>query len=47
MSGDLDNFIPLDRSFRELAVSEDGGDEAQLRRLMGREKGAALAQFAG
>ena len=38
MSGDLDHFIRLDRSFHELAVSEEGGDEAQLRRLMGREK---------
>lgn len=38
MSGDLDAFIPLDRSFHELATSEEGGDEAQLHRLLGREK---------
>lgn len=38
MSGDLDSFIPLDRSFHELAVSGDGGDEAELHRLLGHEK---------
>lgn len=38
MSGDLDDFIPLDRSFHRLTVSEDGGDEAALHRLLGREK---------
>jgi len=38
MSGNLDAFVPLDRSFHELAISEDGGDEAALHRLLGREK---------
>ena len=38
MSSELDTFIPLDRSFHELVLSEEGGDERQLRRLMGREK---------
>lgn len=38
MSGDLEDFVQLDRSFHELAVSEGGGDEAELHRLLGREK---------
>ncbi len=38
MSCDPDKFIPLDRTFHELAVSQAGGDEAELHRLLGREK---------
>ena len=38
MSGDLDAFISLDRSFHALAITDDGGDEAALHRLVGREK---------
>ena len=38
MSGDLDAFIPLDRTFHELTTSEESGDEAHLHRMLGREK---------
>ncbi|MDG5487689.1 hypothetical protein NYR55_03495 [Sphingomonas sp. BGYR3] len=38
MSSDPDEFIPLDRSFHELAISDDGGDQAAVHRLLGREK---------
>ncbi|WP_441229549.1 hypothetical protein AB7828_04935 [Tardiphaga sp. 215_C5_N2_1] len=37
MSGDLDNFIDLDRTFRDLAISDDEGDEAKMVRLWGRD----------
>lgn len=37
MSEYLDNFIDLDRTFRDLAISDDEGDEAKLVRLWGRD----------
>jgi hypothetical protein len=37
MSRDFDDFIELDRTFRDLAISDDAGDEAKMVRLWGRE----------
>ncbi|MGX5830090.1 NACHT domain-containing protein [Mesorhizobium sp. 43Arga] len=37
MCRDFDNFIELDRTFRDLAISDDEGDEAKMVRLWGRE----------
>src|SRR6185312_10691148 len=37
MSRHIDNFIELDRTFRDLAISDDEGDEAKMVRLWGRE----------
>lgn len=37
MSGNLDDFIDLDRTFRDLAISDDHGDEAKMVRLFARE----------
>ncbi|MER9262649.1 hypothetical protein [Mesorhizobium sp. M0619] len=37
MSRDLDNFIELDRTFRDLAISDDEGDEAKMVRLWERQ----------
>jgi hypothetical protein len=37
MSRELDNFIDLDRTFRDLSISDDEGDEAKMVRLWGRE----------
>lgn len=37
MSRELDNFIDLDRTFRDLSISHDEGDEAKMVRLWGRE----------
>lgn len=37
MSGDFDEFIPIDRTFHDLAISEERGDEAELRRLLRRD----------
>lgn len=37
MSEDFDNFIELDRTFRDLAISDEEGDEAKMVRLLGRE----------
>ena len=36
MSGDLDNFIELNRTFRDLAISDEEGDEAKMVRLFAR-----------
>jgi len=36
MSTIFDEFIPLDRTFHELAVDETGDDDAELRRLFGK-----------
>ena len=33
----LDTFIPLDRTFHELALEEGGDDDVDLTRLMGRD----------
>ncbi len=33
MSGNLDNFIDLDRTFLDLAISDDDGDDAKMVRL--------------
>lgn len=38
MSDDLDEFIQLDRTFHDLALSEEEGKDAELFRLMRREK---------
>lgn len=40
MSDDLDEFIQLDRTFHDLALSEEEGKDAELFRLMRREKPA-------
>ena len=37
MSGNLDDFIKLDRTFRDLAASDKEGDEAEMVGLWGRE----------
>lgn len=37
MSRDLDDFIELDRTFRDLAISDEEGDEAKMVRLFARE----------
>lgn len=38
MSDDFDEFIQLDRTFRDLALSEEEGKESELFRLMRRDK---------
>ena len=38
MSGEFDEFIQLDRTFRDLALSEEDGKDAELFRLMRRDK---------
>jgi hypothetical protein len=38
MSGDLDDFIELDRTFRDLAISDEEGDEAKMVRLFARAR---------
>jgi len=38
MSGDLDSLIELDRTFRDLAISDDEGDEAAMVHLRERYK---------
>ncbi len=37
MSGTFDDYIELNRTFRDLAISDDEGDEAKMVRLWGRE----------
>jgi hypothetical protein len=42
MSGSFDNFIDLDRTFRDLTISNEGGDEAKLVQLFAREASTLL-----
>lgn len=45
MSGNLDDFIDLDRTFRDLAISDDDGDEAKMVRLFTREASTLWADL--
>ncbi|MFM9860630.1 hypothetical protein RUR49_19400 [Pseudoxanthobacter sp. M-2] len=45
MSDDLDDFIQLDRTFHDLAMSEDEGENVELFRLMRGEKPAQWADL--
>jgi hypothetical protein len=45
MSGNLDDFIELDRTFRDLAISDKDGDEAKIVRLFAREASTRWADL--
>ena len=45
MSGNLDDFIELDRTFRDLAISDEDGDEAKMVRLFAREASTRWADL--
>jgi hypothetical protein len=45
MSGDFDDFIELDRTFRDLAMSEEEGDDAKMVRLFAREAPTGWAEL--
>ena len=45
MSGNLDNFIELDRTFRDLVISDEHGDEAKMVRLFAREASTRWADL--
>ena len=45
MSGDFDEFIELGRTFRDLAISDEEGDEAKLIRLFARDTPTSWAEL--
>jgi hypothetical protein len=45
MSENADDFIELDRTFRELAISDEDGDEAKMVRLFAREASTRWADL--
>ncbi|SEM74888.1 hypothetical protein SAMN05192583_1088 [Sphingomonas gellani] len=45
MSGDFDDFIELDRTFRDLAISEEEADDAKMVRLFAREAPTGWAEL--
>lgn len=45
MSGNLDDFIELNRTFRDLAVSDEDGDDAKMVRLFAREASTRWADL--
>lgn len=45
MSGNLDDFIELNRTFRDLAISHEDGDEAKMVRLFSRQASTHWAEI--